>query len=460
MNADGTTDLARLAGRSPGDRVLLEVEEALGPGVELEPVGPRGGGLVVRRARRGGVWMGVDRAVLSASDDGRGRQLPVLVALPGSTFAGCRIEGHLIGGFQWEGEMVLVATVPGAELPIEALLRTAARIPPEASTMAVDEANRAARQARVAFRERSSHARLTGGRAWRTPAGLSPEAARWSTPYSLAEYRLDRLPPRFLRGLDGLLDDDERLVYAIERRPDPEAGLVQRLRRPADRRAALFALTDRQALWLVDHADPGAYLMDWGVDVDLVAVERLDAPAIEAMLGRFPPELAAEVGVGRRLMDRFASARQGSGKALRRRYGAERQPTDPDEAGRFGQAAEAISLERHLEQAIGPLTAFLFSPRRPGQRSPAAVGLGRDAIAVARGDEVARLDLAELRIVRLVLSPLSGRLELQAARGRGASPGRRDGRPVGHLQISYPAPFGATAAGLVRRLRRHWADVP
>lgn len=460
MSADGTTDRMRLTGDDPGERVILEVEEALGPGVELEPVGPRGGGLVVRRARRGGVWMGVDRAVLDASDDGRGRQLPVLVALPGSTFAGCRIEGHLVGGFRWGGETVLVAAVPGAELPIEALLRTAARIPPEAVLMAVHEANQAARRARVAFRERSSHARLTGGRAWRTPEGMSPEAARWSTPYSLAEYRLDRLPPRFLRGLEGLLDDDERLLYAIERRPDPEAGLVQRLRRPADRRAALFALTDRQALWLVDHADPGAYLMDWGVDVDLVAVERLDVPAIDAMVGRFPSELEAEVAVGRRLMDRFVHASRGPSQALRRRYGAEGQATDPDEAGRFGQAGEAASLERRLEGAIGPLTAFLFSPRRPGHRSPAAVGLGSDAIAVARGDEVARLDLAELRIVRLVLSPLSGRLELQAERDRRSPRGRRHERSVDHLEISYPAPFGSTAAGLVRRLRRRWADAP
>ncbi|MGH2467154.1 MAG: hypothetical protein ACRDGL_05440, partial [Candidatus Limnocylindrales bacterium] len=93
-----------------GERVLLEVEEALGPGVELEPAGPGGGGLVVRRTRRGAVWLGVDRAVLVDSDDGRGRAVAVLVAVPASTFSGCRIEGHLWGGFRGRGGSVLVAT--------------------------------------------------------------------------------------------------------------------------------------------------------------------------------------------------------------------------------------------------------------------------------------------------------------------------------------------------------------
>lgn len=301
----------------------------------------------------------------------------------------------------------------------------------------------------MAYRERSSHARLTGGKAWRTPDGLPPEAARWNTPYSRAEYRLDRLPPRFLRGLEGLLDDDERLLYAIERRPDPEAGLLERLRRPIDRRSALLALTDRQALWLVDHADPGRYLMDWGVDVELIPVERLDGPVIEALVGHFPPELVDEVSVARGLLGRFVAAAAGPGLAVRRRYPTAPSSADPDLAGRFGQAAEAAALERRLEREVGTLLAFLYSPRRPGQAWAGGAALGSAAVALAHGERVTCLPLSEVRLVRLVLSPLVGRLELRAVKGR---------RRAGRLDLPYPAPFASAGTAFVRSLRRCWAN--
>ena len=166
-----------------GERVLVEVEEAAGPGVELEPVGPRGGGLVVRRARRGGLWLGFDRAVVIDSDDGRGRALRVLVAVPGSTFAGCHIEARLWGALQAGQQTLLVATVADHPPPSEPIIRAAAGMPPEAVWREPEAAAVIAHDARVAYRERSSHARLTGGRAWRTPEGLPPEAARWNTPF-------------------------------------------------------------------------------------------------------------------------------------------------------------------------------------------------------------------------------------------------------------------------------------
>ena len=43
--------------------VLVEVEEPLGPGLDVE-VDRESGKSIVRRVRRGGVWLGVDRARL------------------------------------------------------------------------------------------------------------------------------------------------------------------------------------------------------------------------------------------------------------------------------------------------------------------------------------------------------------------------------------------------------------
>ena len=58
--------------------------------------------------------------------------------------------------------------------------------------------------------------RIVGGRAW-DASGATPEAARFTTPHSLAEYSLGRLPLRFVRGLRDLLDPDERILYSVER---------------------------------------------------------------------------------------------------------------------------------------------------------------------------------------------------------------------------------------------------
>ena len=49
--------------------LLLEVEAALGPGVDFERAE---GELRGVRARAGGVWLGFDRAAVTETDDGRG----------------------------------------------------------------------------------------------------------------------------------------------------------------------------------------------------------------------------------------------------------------------------------------------------------------------------------------------------------------------------------------------------
>ena len=198
-------------------RVLIEIDEPMGPGVDFEP-NVDGIGSTARRARVRGPWLGLDRGHLVDADDGSGREVPVLVALPASTFAGCRIEGELVGGLAAQGGSVLVARINGAALPIEPFIRTVAgRLASEGSWMSAQGAARHAERARREYRERRAKERVVGGRAWLPEGSEAPDKARFSTPHSLSEYSLARLPPRFMRGLEGLLDPDERILYWIER---------------------------------------------------------------------------------------------------------------------------------------------------------------------------------------------------------------------------------------------------
>ncbi len=233
----------------------VEVEQALGPGVDFER--DAHGQLLGRHARPGRLWFGFDRAALVDSDDGLGRLVAVLVAVPASTYAGCRLEIELAGGWQTPSGPILVGRVAGTPLPPPLSARIAASVD-EGTWLDTEAAERVASHARHRFRERRSHARISGGRAWYAIGVLPPEVARFATPHSAAEYSLAKLPPRFVRGLEHILDADERILYWVERPMAGDLGVVERLRRQVERRAALLVLTDRQLLWLVDHAKPPA----------------------------------------------------------------------------------------------------------------------------------------------------------------------------------------------------------
>ena len=438
------------AGRST---VLVEVEQPLGPGLDFER--DAHGQLIARRARAGGPWFGVDRAALVESDDGSGRALPVLVAVPVSTHAGARIEAVLVGGWQDGARATLVAAVEGASVPVRPVLAAAARVGPGATWIEADEAERIARAAQLRHRERRSHARIVGGRAWDAPPGAPIELARFTTPHSAAEYRLARLPPRFVRGLEDLLDDDERLLHWVERPPVLEAGLLDRIR-GLDRRAALLALTDRQLLWVVDHAQPDQYLSDWGVDVELIPVERLLATEVGEVDGqlelavtspagerryRLPVELRPEVEVLRALAGRFAPA-EGSSRP-RRIYELERIPFDEEAAARFGQAREARELLGALP-ADPDVLAVAYNPRRPGVAEPAALCVRRDAIELVERRRTVRVELADVAALAITLSPLIARMMVI-------------GREL-RIEVAFPGPFADRVAAVVRLARRALAN--
>jgi hypothetical protein len=432
--------------------LVAEVEEALGPGVDFVP--EPGAGLIAHRARRARLWLGFDRAALMDSDDGLGRRIPLLVALPASTFPGARIAVELTGGFRSAHGLMLVGRVPGAAMPPPALARIAGNLADPAEWLDREAAEREVRRAYQRFRERRSHARIRGGRAWHPAGSLPPELARFATPHSLAEYRLSRLPPRFVRGLEGLLDDEERVLYWIERPMLTDVSLVRRLRKRVDRRAALLALTDRQLLWVVDHAQPDRYLSDWGVDVTLIPVERIVdlrrthrgatvelAIATTAGTREFslPAELDDEAGVMLDLLRRFLP--DAASSLPRRRYELRAIDFEPETAARFGQEPEARAL---LEAAArrGPVLAFLFSPRRSGKRAPSALVLRPTAVERVGGAE-AQVDLREVPAISVTLSPLVGRLSFGS-----------------RIEISYPAPLVDRGGALMRLARRTMANLP
>jgi hypothetical protein len=81
----------------PADRVVVEVEQALGPGVEFERAGRFG--LVGTRARQGPGWRGLDRAAMLDSDDGHGARLI--------------LAGIAIGAGETRGNAAVAGLAPG-----------------------------------------------------------------------------------------------------------------------------------------------------------------------------------------------------------------------------------------------------------------------------------------------------------------------------------------------------------
>jgi hypothetical protein len=435
--------------------VLVEVEEALGPGLDYARDLERGG-ILVSGARGGGLWLGADRGFLVDSDDGHGRVVPVLVALPASSFVGARIDAELVGGFSDASGLVLVARLPGASLPIDAALRTVGRVSPDAAWIDARHASERAAAARRAFRERRGRGRIVGGLAWRPPEGLSNELLRAGGVYSKAERSLDRLPPRFLRGLEGMLDPDERLHYSIERPWRSDAGLITRVRGGRDHRSGLLLLTDRQILWFIDHSNPNTYLFDWGVDLDMVPVEQLTGVRVEdgrdalrlvlqTPGGRhyvaLPVEMEADVRAFESLALSFLPERNHG--RMRRIYATEAIDFVEETAERFHQLDEARTLQEAARREAGELLAFVYSPRREGQARALGLWLSPSMVGVV-GPKPERLAIGELRSVGVVLSPLIARVSLRGTERT--------------LTFTYPAPLAAHGAKLVRLLRRLWAN--
>jgi hypothetical protein len=432
-------------------RLLVEVVEPLGPGLELERDG-RAGGLVATRARTGGFWLGLDRGALVDSDDGSGRSLPVLVAVPGSTWPGCRIDAELVGALAAGGRIVLVARIDGIPDPLPAIARVVADMP-EGAWLDVATAARVAAAARREHRRRQAAARIVGGRAW-AASGATPEVARFTTPHSLAEYSLGRLPPRFVRGLLDLLDPDERILYWVERPGIAATGFLGRVSRQ-DRRSALLILTDRQVAWLVDHADPDRYLSDWGIDAETIPVELVTAVHVlesgrwcrlvvatdrGQTEARLPAELSAEAAVAARLIERFMPA--ADVRVPRRRYMVEHREVEWSRLDAFGGGATARQLTGRLDDAV----AWLLGPSRQGHPDAEACALTPDSIAFLATHRRHDVPLGAVHAFRLVLSPLVGRFEVVGSRVLGT--------------MSFPAPFGDLAGTFVRSAGRLAATVP
>jgi len=432
-------------------RLLVEVVEPLGPGLELER-DLRTGGLVATQARAGGLWLGLDRGALVDSDDGSGRSLPVLVAVPGSTWPGCRIDAAIVGALKSGGRTILVARIDGIADPLPAVARVVAEMPDGAW---LDEATAAgiAATGRREHRRRQAMDRIVGGRAWEAK-GATPEAARFTTPHSLAEYSLGRLPLRFVRGLGDLLDPDERILYWVERPGITATGFFGRVSRQ-DRRSALLVLTDRQVAWLVDHADPDRYLSDWGIDVETIPVEHVTAVQVvesgrwcrlvvatdrgrtEALL---PAELSAEAAVAAQLIERFVPV--ADVRLPRRRYDVERCEIDWSRLDPFLGSAVMRSLTETLDDAV----AWLLGPSRMGHQGAEACALTTDSIAFLTTRRRHVVPLEEVHAFRVVLSPLVGRFEVVGPRVLGT--------------MSFPAPLADLAGVFVRSAGRLAATMP
>jgi hypothetical protein len=431
----------------PGTRPeIVVVTDPLGPGLDFT-IDRAGRPLVASRARSRMAWLGLDRAEVIESDDGSGRAVRALVGVPVSTFAGCRVQVTWTGGVEDTGGPILVGRVEGIPDPSPAAVRTVAAAP-TSRWLDAEEAAHLAADGRRRYRTRRAANRIVGGRAWE-PRMTAIEDRRFTSPHARSEYSLAQLPRRYLHGLRQVLDPDERVLYAIERPAMTSAGFVDRVIRRIDRRGALFVLTDRQVAWVVDHADPDRYLSDWGVDIELVPLESLSEVRIDpgprgidldfiTTRGRtvvtLPAEYLAEADEAAALARRFTPAAHGG--LPRRTYPVNATEPDWSRAAAFDQESEARALFAVVPDPVG---VALYSPRRPGHPEPelwtAAAG---DVVSVTSRGQV-RHPVIGIHALRVVLSPLAGRLELV-------------GQHQGH--VTYPAPFGDIAAAFVRDVRR------
>jgi len=424
---------------------IVEVTEPLGPGLDFG-IDASGRPLVATHARTRLAWLGLDRAEVVESDDGSGRAVRVLVAVPTSTFCGCRIQVQWTGGIVDRHGPILVARVTGMSDPLPAAVRTVAAAPDGRWLDAVEAAHLAA-DARRLYRTRRAADRIVGGRAWEPRVG-SLEDRRFTSPHARSEYSLAHMTPRYLRGLRQVLDPDERVLYAIERPAVPSTGLADRVRR-FDRRGAMLVLTDRQVAWVVDHADPDRYLSDWGVDIELVPLECLTDVRVDAgqrgidlrflttrgeTVAPLPEEYAVEVDVAAALTRRFLP---GPDVVLpRRTYPVEAAEPDWSRAETFGQGPEARAL---FARVADPAGAALYSPKRSGQRHPELWTAADGAVVTVTARAIERYPLSGIHALRVILSPLAGRLELV-------------GDAKAH--VTYPGPFADVAAAFVRGVRR------
>jgi hypothetical protein len=256
-----------------------------------------------------------------------------------------------------------------------------------------------------------------------------------------------------VRGLEGLLDPDERILYWIDRPALVDAGLVERVRLRRDRRAALLLLTDRQVAWLVDHATPDRYLSDWGVDVISIPNEQLvdvavtmprDEPALVVRTARgatevrLPRELSSEAAVFRGLASGFASR---SSALPRRRYATERIEPDWTMLEPFGGQDEARRIAARLN---GEVLGCLPSPRRPGQARTELLAVSNHSISVVSGAGPAReVSIDRVHGLEATFSTLHGRI---------ATIGDK------RIAMTYPSTLGASAAPIIRLARRLLAN--
>jgi hypothetical protein len=441
-------------------RVWIVVEEPAGPGLDLTLVRGKPGP-VVAGGRIGGSFLGLDRGAVFETDTGNGSPLPAVVALPSSAGAGCWIEADVCDLLVDEaGRAVLVAALPGHAPPATPLIRVAARMP-GGRLAGRGQAAAAVRGGNEQFRRRRAAGRRPSRPAW-LPVDIETRQLVSGSIASGAERDLTRLPPRFVRGLGGLLDDEERILASVERPPEASAGLLG-WRRARDRRAALLLLTDRQVLWMVDHVPPSRYLLDWGVDAELLPIERmrdlrlrfgLDASrtgldlrtAAGDISFALPRDLEPEATAFATLLGRFVHP--GSGTSVLRRYPITAAPFDVALADRYGQADEATSRIAELAaHGSSDVLAAFYAPRRERVKRAIAVAVTSAEILVdTTGHHLTRIPLSSLRLVTVALSPLLGRIEF-IAQDRRAS-------------LTYPSPLAEPATTLVRILRKAWANSP
>ncbi len=445
-------------------RVWITIEEAGGPGLELANDRSRPGP-VITGGRSGGTFLGLDRGAVFETDTGDGTPLAAVVALPASSAPGCWVEAE-VAGVLTDGDgagrrSVLVTVLPGQELPIAPLVRVAARMPHGELRDAAYAAD-LVRHANERFRRRRAAGRRPLRPAW-LPMDVETREVTGASIASAAERDLTRLPPRFVRGLTGLLDPDERILAIIERPPEPAGGLLA-WRRQRDRRAALLLLTDRQVLWLVDHVPPSRYLLDWGVDAELIPLERLHSVRhrfgtatrstpggllVQTDAGEtafpLPDDLEPEARAFAQVLARFLPEPGVDATAILRRYPIEPAAFDPEPAGRFRQGDEAMARINALGDLAGqPVLAAFYAPRRERVKRSVAVAVTAHEVLVDAAGPPIRIPLPALRVITLALSPLVGRVELHAGR-----------QPV---TFTYPAPIAEHATAFIRICRRAWAN--
>jgi hypothetical protein len=286
--------------------------------------------------------------------------------------------------------------------------------------------------------------------AWRATA---PPSSAGASPHEWAERLVEYLPLRFQKYIEELLFDDERILFFLYRPAFRIPGGV--LRRAVRENEGVLVVTDRMVLLMQDAIPPGPMFVAWGYNAWMTAIERIRRAETtstphesklvlecDASGGRenrelhFPPGAASDLSDVVDLLNRYASP---SPLLPARRYDGRAPAWQPPESRRAFLAIAGRLPGEEEESEIEVAVAESETHR---------IELTETSLAIQRGGETQRIDVASVSSVAVWRAVTGCTLEIQVPQSREMALHRVD------FQYPQAMPFMRVASRLRHYLGR------